>query len=635
MKTIINLFEDSVKKFGDRPYLWEKKTDKFEAESYKEIKERVHHFAAGLIDYGIKKGDRIALLSEGRNDWMVSELGILYTGAVNVPLSILLTEPELAFRIKHSGARMLIVSEKQYKKAIAVLKDLPDLEKVLVLDSMAGAGENELLFSEVCEKGKTYLENNSAGFVETYSSVKENDYSNISYTSGTTAEPKGIVLSHLNYYANVYQAYTLLDILPHWRIFLFLPWDHSFAHTAGLYAFMGKGASVAALQIGSSPIETTKNISLNIKEVKPQLMFSVPAFAKSIRKNIESGIRAKGSFIEKLFKHALKLNYAYNKEGFNKGGGLSFLKLPLIKLYDAIIFKKVRDQLGGNMKYFYGGGALLDIELQRFFYAIGIPIYQGYGLSEASPVISANGPDVHKLGSSGPPVKDMEIKICDNDGNPLETGQKGEILVKGDNVMVKYWQNEAATAETIIDGWLHTGDMGYIDRDGFLYVLGRFKSLLISGDGEKYSPEGIEEAMCDHSEYIMQCMVHNNQDPYTSILVVPEIEAINRFLKNKGLSAKTEEGKKAVLELIRKEVYEYRNGGKYEDMFPQRWMPSTIAVLDQEFTQDNEFLNSLKKMVRAKITEYYSETLNFLYTPESKDIVNTLNLKALDKLDLQ
>jgi len=335
-----------------------------------------------------------------------------------------------------------------------------------------------------------------------------------------------------------------------------------------------------------------------------------------------------------MFKHAIKLNYAYNKEGFNKGGGLGFLKLPLIKLYDAIIFKKVREGLGGNMEYLFGGGALLDIELQRFFYAIGIPIYQGYGLSEASPIISANGPEIHKLGSSGLPVNDMEIKICDEDGKELEQGIKGEILVKGENVMVKYWQNETASTDTIKDGWLYTGDMGYIDSDGFLYVLGRFKSLLISGDGEKYSPEGIEEAMAEQSQYIMQCMVYNNQNPYTAILVVPEKEAINRFLMGKGLSAKTDEGKKTVLDLIQDEVYEYRKGGKYEELFPQRWMPSTIAVLDQEFSQDNEFLNSLRKMVRGKITEHYQDRIDFLYSPEAKDINNNMNKEALDKLGL-
>jgi len=632
MKTIIQFFEDSVKRYENNPYLWEKRIDKFEAASFNEIREQVHQFASGLLNYGIKKGDRIALLSEGRNDWLVSELGILYAGAINVPLSILLNESELKFRLQHSGARMIIVSKNQHKKVKSVINDLPDLEKVILMDDIVDAGKEELLFSELKKTGAKYLKENRSKFEKVYTSVQENDFANISYTSGTTAEPKGIVLSHLNYYANVQQAYSIMDISSSWKIFLFLPWDHSFAHTAGLYSFMGKGASVAALQVGTTSSETIKNISINMKEVKPQIMFSVPSFAKNIRKNIESGIRKKGAFIEKLFNHALRLNYAYNKDGYRKGGGLLFLKLPLMKLYDVIIFKKIREQLGGQMEYFIGGGALLDIELQRFFYAIGVPIYQGYGLSEASPIISINAPEKHKLGSSGVPVQNMEIKICDNDGKSMETGMKGEILVKGDNVMVKYWKNENTTMETIKDGWLYTGDMGYLDEDGFLYVLGRFKSLLISGDGEKYSPEGIEESISDQSEYILQCVVYNNQNPYTSILVVPDKEALNRFLKEKNLSVKTEEGKKTILNLIQSEIYEYRAGGKHEDLFPQRWIPSTIAVLDQEFTMENEFLNSLRKMVRGKILEHYKKTIDFLYTPEAKNINSTVNFAALDKL---
>ena len=193
------------------------------------------------------------------------------------------------------------------------------------------------------------------------------------------------------------------------------------------------------------------------------------------------------------------------------------------------------------MKFFIGGGALLDTELQRFFYAIGIPMCQGYGLSEASPVISSNALHAIKFGSSGRLVKNMELKIVDADGKELPQGEKGEIAIKGDNVMIGYWKNPKATEETIKNGWLHTGDMGYMDPDGFLYVLGRFKSLLISNDGEKFSPEGIEEAMVDQSPFLDQIMLYNNQNPYTVALVVPNIAAINRELEKQLLKPGSEE----------------------------------------------------------------------------------------------
>lgn len=632
MRTIPQFFEDNVARFGDNIYMWEKKTDKFEGATYKEIREQVYQFACGLLHLGINPGDRIALLSEGRNDWVVAELGILYTGAINVPLSTLLSEAEIKFRVEHSGARMIVVSKTQTHKIDAIRHELRGIEAVIFLDNKNQYGQGDLSFGEIKEKGKLFLEKNRETFEKRWKSVKESDYSNISYTSGTTAEPKGIILSHLNYYANVQQAYSLMDIPPSWKIFLFIPWDHSFAHSAGLYCFMGKGASIGALQAGKTPMETLKNIPINIKEFKPDLMFSVPAFAKNLKKNIESAIKAKGPLVQKMFRHALRLCYAYNKEGLNKGGGLHDLKRPLIRLYDAILFKKIRQQLGGNMKYFIGGGALLDIELQRFFYAIGVPIYQGYGLSEATPIISINTPYRHKLGSSGMPVKMMDIKICDEEGRELPLGQKGEIVIRGENVMVGYWKNETATKETIRDGWLHTGDMGYLDNDGFLYVLGRFKSLLIADDGEKYSPEGIEETIVYQSRYILQCMLYNNQNPYTSIFVVPAKEEIIHYLKVKGLSAGNDEGRKEALQLIYRELMEYRTGGRYGDMFPQRWMPAAIGIIDEEFTVANQMLNSMQKMVRGKVVDKYQDLLDFLYTAEGKNIINERNLKAMARV---
>ena len=271
---------------------------------------------------------------------------------------------------------------------------------------------------------------------------------------------------------------------------LILPWDHCFAHTAGIYTLMKNGASMASVQVGKTAIESLKNIPVNIKESKPTFLLSVPTLAKNFRKNIESGIKEKGPKVEKLFKKALDVAYNYNGDGWNRGKGSRILKKPLMMLFDKILFSKIRENFGGRLEFFIGGGALLDIELQRFFYAIGIPMFQGYGLTESSPVISANVPQKHKLGSSGSIVPNLEVKICDDKGNALTTGQHGEIVVKGENVMAGYWKNEKATRETIQNGWLYTGDLGYLDEDGFLFVLGRNKSLLIANDGEKGQSRG-------------------------------------------------------------------------------------------------------------------------------------------------
>jgi long-chain acyl-CoA synthetase len=630
MKTIIELFEASVSKYSENVLLWEKNEGEFRATSYKEVHRQVLQFAAGLQATGIKKGDRIGLISEGRNQWLISELGILYAGAINVPLSVKLdARSELKFRLEHSGCRMVVVSEGQAFKIEEIRKDLPGLEKVIYLDEKENPGENDLSYESIIIEGKTFLRENKNLVEQVYKTVKPEDLANISYTSGTTADPKGIMLSHLNYTANVIQSNTLMEITSEWKTLAFLPWDHAFAHTACLYCFIYNGASVASLEPGKTPMETLKNIPKNIKEIQPTILMSVPAIAKNFRKGIETAIRQKGKMAQKLFEHALKTAYLYNGIGWDKGKGYRAFYKPVVILYDKILFSKIRENFGGKLRFFIGGGALLDIELQRFFYAIGIPMCQGYGLSEASPVISSNAVHAIKFGSSGRLVKYMDLKIVDDDGHELPTGEKGEIMIKGDNVMAGYWNNPKATAETVVDGWLHTGDMGYMDPDGFLYVLGRFKSLLIANDGEKYSPEGIEEAIVDQSSIIDQCMLFNNQSPYTVGLVVPNIQAINRKLTGSGLQPGSDAANKESLRLLQAEVDQYKKGGKFENMFPERWLPATIAILPEAFTEQNHLLNSTMKIVRGKITEYFSEDLDFLYTPEAKNIVNEHNLLAI------
>ncbi|MGE4290454.1 MAG: long-chain fatty acid--CoA ligase [Salinivirgaceae bacterium] len=631
MKTIVQLFEENVSKFPDNPMLLEKKTDKYIATSYKDALQNVITYAGGLLSLGIKKGDRMALLSEGRNDWVYSELAILYTGAINVPLSIKLEASEVKFRLEHSGTRIVIVSKSQAAKVEAVRNELPDLERIIYLDEKETYQENDLSWASVFEMGKKFNFENADAINQAKMAIQGDDFANITYTSGTTADPKGIILSHRNYTANVEQALTLMTIPDTFKTLLILPLDHCFAHVAGIYSFIANGASMGFIQQGETPMQTLKNIPINIKEIKPDILLSVPALAKNFKKNIEKGIADKGKITEKLFKFALNVAYKYNKEGYNKGRGLNALRGPLVKLFDKILFSKVREVFGGDLKFFIGGGALLDIELQRFYYAIGIPMLQGYGLSEATPVISSNSLVKHKLGSSGYLVKPLDIKICDDNGNEVPLGQKGEIVIQGENVMKGYWRNEKATAETIKDGWLHTGDLGYMDNEGFLYVLGRFKSLLIANDGEKYSPESIEEMLVSKSPFIEQVMLHNNQNPYTIGLLVANNEALKKHLSEQGIDMNSDEGRVEALRQLQQEINEFKKGGKFEGEFPERWLPSAIGLLEEPFTEQNKFINSTMKMVRGKITEHYKERIDYLYTADAKNIVNELNINALKK----
>ena len=636
MKSLIQFFEENVEKYANNIYLWEKPQEKYEGTTYQETRRQVHEFGAGLMQLGVKKGDHISLLSDGRNSWIIGEMGILYAGGVNVPLSVRLNPEEIKFRLIHSESKMVITNSGQAPKILEVLDKCPKIEKVIFMDPRDEYPEGQINFNEVRRIGREWLENpaNRKTFDEFTASISPSDFANICYTSGTTADPKGIILTHGNYVTNVYQGYSLMDIPQHYKTLLFIPWDHSFAHTAGIFAFMGKGASIASVKIGKTPMENLRNIPICMKEIKPNLLMSVPAIAKNFRKNIEKGIKEKGKVTETLFNFALKLAYSYNKEGYNKGLGLQKLKKPLLDLFDKILFAKIRESFGGELDYFIGGGALLDIELQRFFYAIGAPMFQGYGLSEASPIISSNSLARHKLGSSGYLVNNMELKICDDKGNALPVGEKGEIVIRGGNVMYGYWKNETATKEAIRDGWLYTGDMGYMSDDGFLYVLGRFKSLLIADDGEKFSPEGIEEAMTQQSKYIDQCMLYNNQKPYTVALIVPNQHALKLFLEERNMSATTEEGKRAMLNLIESEVNEYRINGKYGNMFPQRWLPVALGILNESFNEENGLLNSMTKMVRGKIIARYQDMIDFLYTVNGKIVYHEKNMEEVEKMKL-
>ncbi len=633
MKSIIDFFNTSVDQYANNPLIWKKTEDRFIAYSYKDIQKEVHQVANGLLSIKINQGDRVALLSEGRKLWLVSELAILHIGAINVPLSTKLeADADLVFRLNHSEAETIITSKNQLDKIRQVKSELKFLNTIIVLDEVDKMHKEETIIHEVIESGTEFSKHNYKVLAERISSVTPDTHANICYTSGTTADPKGIVLSHRNYTANVEQAFSYINIPQNYKTLVVLPWDHAFAHTASLYSFMHKGASIASVQIGRNQHETLKNFATNMQEIKPEILMSVPALAKNFKKNIEKGIQGKGQFAKSLFESGLKFAYWYNGDGKNAGGGLKWLSKPIYTFYKSIIFNKIKERFGGNLQYFIGGGALLDIELQRFFYAIGIPMYQGYGLSEASPIISANTPKYHKMGSSGKIVNDLEIKICDPDGQELPLGEKGEIVIRGENVMKGYWKNEEATKETIKDNWLYTGDLGYLDGENYLYVLGRFKSLLIGADGEKYSPEGIEEAVIDHCQFIDQFMLHNNQNPYTSGLIVPNKEKINSWLKQNNLSSDNNESLKQILHLIAEEINVIKQASNQELQFPSRWLPSTMVVLHESFSEQNKLLNSTMKVVRPKVEEFFKEEIDYLYTPEAKNFISDKNINNLKNL---
>lgn len=631
--TIIDFVEQYTAKYGNETFLREKVDGVWKETSFNTTREEAHILAAGFMSMGLEKGDKVALISEGRNYWIFSELGILYAGAVNVPLSFKLeSDTDLTFRINHSDARFVIASQTQIDKIRRVIDRCPKVEKVIVMDPIE-LKDGEIYIGDIMAAGKEYLKEHQDLLLERMASVGPDDYANISYTSGTTADPKGILLTHRNYTANVDQALSVISIDRGDVMLIILPLDHCFAHVAGFYVMMKCGGSIATVPCGKSTVSLLKNIPTAIKEVRPHVLLSVPTLSRNFKKSFDSAIKKSGPFVEKLYEFGIKNAETYNREYYNAGKPCwkMWWRKPINAVIDKLVFSKVREGFGGRIKFFVGGGALLDIELQRYYCAIGMPVFQGYGLSEATPVICSNSMGHARFGSSGRVVKPMDIKICDEDGKEIPYGETGEIVIRGENVMAGYWKNPEATAKTIVDGWLHTGDRGYICKEDpeYLYVTGRFKSLLIASDGEKYSPEGYEDSLADGSKFIETSMLYNNQSPYTVVLVIPNKTLLAEEVKKAGLDPGSLEGKKAQLAIIKEEVDAYRPGGRRAGMFPERWLPASVIVGDTPFTEQNGMLNTTMKMVRGKVEKFYADRIEYAMTVEGKDIMNQKNIDSL------
>ena len=357
-------------------------------------------------------------------------------------------------------------------------------------------------------------------------------------------------------------------------------------------------------------------------ECNPHFILTVPALSGNFMTKIKDGVAAKGKFINGIFTTGLHAGIRINGDGFKKAGFLVRLtNIIPYKLADALVFKKVRKIFGNNIRFLVGGGALLDIRQQVFFYAIGVPVFQGYGLSEATPIISANTPEVHKLGSSGKVVPNVECRILHADGTEAAKGDKGEVVIRGNNVMKGYYKNPESTAKTVKDGWLFTGDLGYYDTDNFLIVVGRGKALLISS-----SPEGIEEAIQNSSDLILQTMVYNDMKKYTSALITLDNHKVTRYVEKHKVA-----DSEVLLKAIKQDFYKFKETAEYRNQFPEKWIPSTFQIVSEPFTEQNHMINSNMKMVRHKIQEVYHDKIDVMYTPEGSNSVNDINSQTVKK----
>jgi len=639
-RTVFNMLSRAASKYADKPYLSTKGDRGWIRTSFSEAEKKARTLACAFVEIGLRKGDKVAILSEAKTDWIVTEFAALFAGGISVPLSIKLLPEEVPFRVNHSDAALFAVSENTLDKVISQWKKYENKDlKLIVLDRPSdkiknicqqhGFDARQLLFiSDLYKLGEVNIEEHGPAIEAMENSTVENDVVTISYTSGTTGNPKGIMLTHLNYYSNSHAAVNTFQIKEGIATLLILPTDHSFAHTVGIYTALVKGLSLHFVDARGGGMNALKNIPQNLVEAESNFLLTVPALTSNFIQKFQDGIRSKGGLVENIFKNGVAAGIKRNGDGFRKPGALvqAGTFLPYF-LAEKLIFKKLRQVFGPKIEFFVGGGALLDIKQQQFYKAIGIPVYQGYGLTEATPIISTNTPFDHKMGTSGRVLEGIDCRICDDAGKELPRGEKGEIVIQGDNVMLGYYKNPEATAETLKDGWLHTGDLGYFDEDGFLVVVGREKALLISEDGEKYSPEEIEEAMVTSSDLILQAMIYNDHKKYTTALLTLNKPLIKNRLARGEWSSSGE-----LAQELKKEMLLFTKQPEFLDKFPTKWIPSNFQIVEEEFSEENQMINSTLKMVRHRITETYKDKLELMYGNEAQQKSKASNLAALESL---
>lgn len=643
-RTVFRMLDEAARDWANDPYALRKTDEGYVPITFAQAREKARRFGAWLLSRGYGKGDAMAVIGEGSPEWICGEFGVMCAGVVSIPLSIKLLSEEIPFRLNHSEAVGILTTHNQLEKVLGALKSLENPSVALIyLDDDADwgreiavkygvTGDRFVDFARALEEGQALIEAPGSDMAARLDAVaaatEEDDIITISYTSGTTGNPKGIMLTHLNYWSNCHDAVEMFDRPIHFKTLLVLPVDHSFAHTVGLYTALVCGIALYFVDSRGGGMATLRNIPVNLKEANPTFLLTVPTLSGNFMKKIIAAMEEKGGFIENTFKKGIAAGIRWNGNGFaapSLGTRLgAFFPYLFAKV---LIFGAIRKTLfGDSIRFCVGGGALLDVKQQEFFAALGVPVYQGYGLTEAAPIISANLPRRHKFGSSGALAPSVKCRIMLAEGKEAPRGTTGEITIVGENVMKGYYKNPEATAQTLRDGWLWTGDLGFVDGDDFLYVVGREKALLIAEDGEKYSPEEIEEAIITSTDLIDQVMVWCDHKKYSCALVTLDTAKVERLAAKKGI--KTAE---ALCAALQEEFYAFKKDPKAKKV-QNAWIPAAFQIVPSPFNEKDGTVNSTMKIVRYKVSQAHKELLEYSYTKEGSATVNPKNIDTLRTL---
>jgi long-chain acyl-CoA synthetase len=588
-KNLCELFWNSIKTYPKDNLMMDKQEGKYVSTSSQEFGERVKYFSYGLYDLGVRAGDKVVIISETRSDWTMADLAISCLGGVVVPIYTTLTPPQMRYIVNDSDAKVIIFScDEIWQKLMVVKKELTGVDHFITLEPQAPEGA--VTKDQIIERGSKVASENPTLLEKSITAIKPDDLFTIMYTSGTTGPPKGVMLTHNNLISNAVAVASLLPIGPDDIAFSWLPLSHSF----------GRLASMLYFHVGCSVVyaESMDTLIDNMIETKPTVMPSAPRLFEKFYAVVMESVLAGSGIKKKIFFWALKVG---KKHALFKIQGLP---IPASlearrKLAHKLVFSKILAKTGGNFKFCISGAAPLAKDIGEFFYAMGFPILEGYGLTETSPAITVNTFENLKFGTVGKPIPEVEVRIAED----------GEILTKGPHVMNGYYKNEEATQEVLKSEWFYTGDIGYIDEDGFVVITDRKKDIIVTAGGKNVAPQPVENIL-KMNKYILNAVLIGDKRSYITALIVPEFEHLKKIAASKKISyenlsdlCKNEE----IIAFYLKEIDSMTTDlARYEKI-------KKIALLDRDFEIEKEEITPTLKVKRRFVSEKYKDVIDSMY----------------------
>jgi long-chain acyl-CoA synthetase len=592
--TLVDLFFEVIDRLPDRPALQWHGDGSWPSMTYQEALEMVRRVSASLTELGLERGDRAAILSENRPEWALADYGCLTTGVVDVPIYATLMPGQVAYVLKDAGARLVFVStSEQLEKVREIRGQCPELEWVVVFDPPGGdLPEGTLTWDEFMARGEDRVGGTSVdGFRAEAESAQPGEVATILYTSGTTGDPKGVMLTHNNLHSNVRAASTCLPIDENDSTLSFLPLSHVFQRMVD-YLLFNRGCAITYARA----IETVPE---DLRAVQPTVVVSVPRLYEKVYAKVMEATGAKGALVG--WAAGVGKQWAEARLAGRQPGLFTRLRYGLAR---RLVFRKIYDGVGGRLRYFVSGGAPLSPEINKFFFSAGITILEGYGLTETSPVTNVNTPkdfpSNFRIGTVGRPVPGTEVKIAED----------GEILIRGPQVMKGYYNRPDDTREVIDDdGWFHTGDVGEMDEDGFLRITDRKKDLIVTAGGKNVAPQPIENRL-KQNRYFDQPVMVGDRERFISLMMVPDFNALEGWAKEEGLDVGD---RRAMLSQPRTQKFLLSEMKRELADLSSFEMPKKLILLDEPFTIEDGSLTPTQKVKRRVVQERHAQLLKRVY----------------------